>query len=122
MLKDQVVARYTIADFKQTQTMGFVVGTLKRLMKIPKSNLNNVPKMLRGRIQASFRQAKDRLYLNGQGILCFRRRLNGRNRFFNLSIVLMRQMSQAEMLYQEHNEMGHQGFKNVVTMIGQRCD
>ena len=74
LLKEHVVARYTLADFKRAQDMDIVIGTLKRLLKNPKGNLNNVPKTIREGIQAYFRQAKDRLIVNGQGILCPRRR------------------------------------------------
>ena len=122
LLKDQVVARYTIADFRQAQSMDIVIGTLKRLMKNPKGNLSNVPKSLREGIKAYFRQAKDRLYVNGQGILCLRRRPADRNRFSNHSMILMPQVYQAEILYQTHNEMGHQGVNKVVARIQQRHD
>ena len=67
LLKEHVVARYTLADFKKAQDMDIVIGTLKRLLKNPKGNLNNVPKTIREGIQAYFRQAKDRLFVNGQG-------------------------------------------------------
>ena len=122
LLRDQVVARYTVADFRQAQGMDIVIGTLKRLMKNPKGNLSNVPKSLREGIKAYFLQAKDRLYLNGQGILCLRRRPTDCNKFFNHSMVLMPQMYQAEILYQAHNEMGHQGVNKVVARIQQRHD
>ena len=122
LLKEHVVARYTLADFKKAQDMDIVIGTLKRLLKNPKGNLNNVPKTIREGIQAYFRQAKDRLFVNGQGILCLRRRPAERNCFFNHSMIIMPQLYQAEVLYRTHDEMGHQGVNKVVARIQQRHD
>ena len=122
LLREQVVARYTLVDFKKAQDMNVVIGALKRLLKHPKGNLTGVPKTIQEGIRAYFRQAKDRLYVNGQGILCLRRRPADRNRFFNHSMIIMPQLYQAEILCRTHDEMGHQGVNKVVARIQQRHD
>ena len=122
-LKEQVVARYTLADFKRAQDLDIVIGTLKRLLKNPKGNLNNVPKTIRVGIQALLPTGKDRLFVNGQGIpVCLKRRPADRKRFFNHSMIIMPQLYQAEVLYRTHDEMGHQGVNKVVARIQQRHD
>ena len=63
-LKEEVVARYTLEEFKREQDMDMVVSSLKRLMKRPKGKLTGVLKELREGIQAYFRQVKDRLFVN----------------------------------------------------------
>ena len=83
LLKEQVVVRYTLADFKKAQDMDIVIGTLKRLLKNPKGNLNNVPKTIRDGIQAYFRQAKSRLFVNGLRNLVF----DGEDRRIGIQIL-----------------------------------
>ena len=121
-LKEEVVARYTLEELKRAQDMDMVVSSLKRLMKRPKGKLTGVLKELREGIQAYFRQAKDRLFVNGQGILCLRRRPANRNRFSNHAMIMLPRVYQGEILYKTHNEMGHQGVNKVVARIQQRHD
>ena len=115
-------ARYTLEELKRAQDMDLVVSSLKRLMKRPKGKLTGILKELREGIQACFRQAKDRLFLNGQGILCLRRSPADRNRFHNHAMIMLPQVYQGEILYRTHNEMGHQGVNKVVARIQQRHD
>ena len=89
LLREQVVARYTIAELKKAQDLDSIVTSLRRLMKYPKAKLIYVPKSCREGIHAYFRQAKDRLFINGQGVLCLRRRPSDRNRFFNHSMMII---------------------------------
>ena len=64
LLKEEVVARYPLGNFKRTQDLEIVIGTLKRFLKNPKGKLKNVPKTIQHGIQVFFRQTKNQLFVN----------------------------------------------------------
>ena len=55
LLREQVVARYTIVELKKAQDLDNVVASFRRLMKYPKANLIHAPNSYREGIHAYFR-------------------------------------------------------------------
>ena len=67
-----------------------------------------------------FRQKKDLLFINKNGVLCARNPPSQRPLHERPCMIVMPQLYQHEILFRAHDAMGHQGISKVVARIQER--
>ena len=109
-----------IKDLVLAQNRDVHVLALKKLV-IHESIDNNVfPENVREFARNYFRQKKDLLFINKNGVLCVRYSPTQRPLHECPCMIVMPQLYQHEILFRAHDAMGHQGISKVVARIQER--
>ena len=109
-----------IKDLVLAQNRDVHVLALKRLVHGEGISQDIFPEDVCTFARNYFKQKKELLFLNSNGVLCVKYPLSQRPLHEPSCKVLMPQLYQHEILFRAHDAMGHQGISKVVTRIQRR--
>ena len=109
-----------IKDLVLAQTRDVHVLALKKLVYGENIDQDIFPEDVRAFARNYFKQKKELLFLNSNGVLCVKYPPSQRPLHERPCMLLMRQLYQHEILFPSHDAMGHQGIIKVVARIKER--
>ena len=96
------------------------VLAIKRLVHGEGINQDIFPEDVRTFARNYFKQNKELLFLNSNGVLCVKYPASQRPLHERPCMIVMPQLYQHEILFRAHDAMGHQGISKVVARIQER--
>ena len=109
-----------IKDLVLAQNRDFHVLALKKLVQCESIDHDIFLENVREFARSYFRQKKDLLFVNKNGVLCVQFSPTQRPLHERPCMVVMPQLYQHEILFRAHDAMGHQGISKVVARIQER--
>ena len=109
-----------IKDLVLAQNRDVHVLSLKKLVNGENIDQDIFPDDVRAFARNYFKQKKDLLFLNSNGVLCAKYPPPQRPLHERPCMIVMSQLYQHEILFQAHDAMGHQGISKVVARIQER--
>ena len=109
-----------IKDLVLAQNRDVHVLAIKRLVHGKGINHDIFPEDVRTFARNYFKQKKELLFLNSNGVLCVKYPASQRPLHERPCLIVMPQLYQHEILFRAHDAMGHQGISKVVARIQER--
>ena len=109
-----------IKDLVLAQNRDVHVLALKKLVNGENIDQDIFPEDVHAFARNYFKQKKELLFLNSNGVLCAKYPPSQRQLQERPCMIVMPQLYQHEILFRAHDAMGHQGISNVVARIQER--
>ena len=109
-----------IKDLLLAQNRDVHVLAIKKLVAQESIDYDIFPEDVRAFARNYYKQKKDLLFVNKNGILCVKYPPPQRPLHERPCMILMPQLYQHEILFRAHDAMGHQGIAKVVSRIQER--
>ena len=109
-----------IKDLVLAQNRDVQILALKKLVNNQNIDQNMFPEDVCAFARNHFKQKKELLFLNSNGVLCARYPPSQRLLHERPCMIVMPQLYQHEICFRVHDAMGHQGISNVFARIQER--
>ena len=116
VMKTYTKARYRLSDLLRAQTNDRMTSNLKRWNEIGTKDKGDLEEDSYRILRQYFMQKEGSLYLNKDGIVACKRRVEDKV-LYKYNAIVLPQLYQTELLFRSHDQMGHQGIEKVYQRI-----